>query len=64
MQSKKTKALSGENNKRLKAHRPTNSEVNAAWSDIDKLRPKSKVGVPSLENVIDAKEWVDNGSKL
>lgn len=64
MQSKKATPLSGANNKRLKKHRPTNNESTAAWADIDKLRPESKVSVPSLNNVIEAKDWVDNGSRL
>lgn len=64
MQSKKAKALSGAGNKRLKAHRPTNNAENAAWADIDKLRAESKVSIPSLSNVEEAKDWVDNGSRL
>uniref|UniRef100_UPI002FE50408 DUF3787 domain-containing protein n=1 Tax=Faecalimicrobium dakarense TaxID=1301100 RepID=UPI002FE50408 len=60
----KTKALSGANNERLKKHRPTNSESTAAWADIDKLKPHSKVTIPSLDNVEEAKDWVDNGSRL
>ena len=59
----KVKALSGENNKRLNKYRPTKQEAHAAWADIDKLKPHSKVGVPSLEGVVNAKEWVDNGSR-
>ncbi|MGL5752887.1 MAG: CDIF630_02480 family spore surface protein [Paraclostridium sp.] len=61
---RKSKALSGEGNKRLKKYRPTNSEQNAAWAEIDKLKPDSKVSTPSLQSVIDAKEWVDEGSRL
>lgn len=64
MQSKKAQPLSGENNKRLKKYRPTNNGVNAAWADIDKLQPESKVSIPSLNNVEEAKDWVDNGSRL
>lgn len=64
MQSKKAMPLSGENNKRLNKYRPTNRAYTAAWSETDKLQPESKVSTPSLENVIDAKEWVDNGSRL
>jgi hypothetical protein len=62
--SKKAKALGGANNERLKKYRPTNNEGTAAWADIDKLKPHSKVGIPSLQSVIEAKDWVDNGSKL
>ena len=64
MQSKKAQPLSGEHNKRLKAHRPVKNEGTAAWANIDSLQPESKVSIPSLDNVVEAKEWVDNGSKL
>ena len=64
MQSKKAQPLSGENNKRLKKYRPTDNQVTAAWADIDKLQPESKVSIPSLNNVEEAKDWVDNGSRL
>lgn len=64
MQSKKAKALTGANNKRLKKHTPTNNAENAAWTDIDKLKAESKVSIPSLSNVKEAKDWVDNGSRL
>ena len=64
MQSKKAKALTGANNKRLKKYRPTNNAENAAWTDIDKLKAESKVSIPSLSNVEEAKEWVDDGSRL
>ena len=64
MQSKKAQPLSGTDNRRLKKGVPTNNEGTAAWADIDKLEPDSKVSVPSLENVLEAKDWVDNGSKL
>lgn len=64
MQSKKAQPLSGENNKRLKKYRPTNSAQTADWADIDELKPESKVSVPSLSNVKEAKDWVDNGSRL
>ena len=45
MQSKKAQPLSGEGNKRLKKHRPTNNAETAAWADIDQLKPESKVSV-------------------
>ncbi|WP_334299843.1 CDIF630_02480 family spore surface protein [Romboutsia sp. 13368] len=36
-----------------------------AWSNIDNLRTDgSKVHIPSLYNVEEAKDWVDNGSRL
>ena len=65
MQSKKTQPLSGEHNKRLKSYRPTNNQGTAAWSNIENLRNDgSKVPIPSLNNVEEAKDWVDNGSRL
>jgi hypothetical protein len=64
LQSKKAQPLSGEHNKRLKAHRPVKNEGTAAWANIDSLQPESKVSIPSLDNVEEAKEWVDNGSRL
>ncbi len=64
MDNKKTKALTGANNKRLTKHRPTNNEGTAAWADIDKLKAESKVSMPSMQNVEEAKDWVDNGSRL
>lgn len=64
MQSKKATPLSGANNKRLKKYRPTNNASTAAWSDIDKIEPESKVSIPSLNSVLEAKDWVDNGSRL
>lgn len=64
LQNKKAKALTGANNKRLKKYRPTNNEQSAAWADIDKLQAESKVAIPSLQSVEEAKEWVDDGSRL
>ena len=31
----------------------------AAWADIERLEPISKVPIPSEDQVINAKEWVD-----
>ena len=65
MQSKKSQPLSGAHNKRLKSHKPIKSEGTAAWANIDNLRNDgSRVSIPSLSNVEEAKEWVDNGSRL
>ncbi|MGL5331044.1 MAG: CDIF630_02480 family spore surface protein [Peptostreptococcaceae bacterium] len=64
LKNNKSKALSGANNNRLTKHRPTNNAQNAAWADVDKLKPESKVSIPSLSNVEEAKDWVDNGSRL
>ena len=60
----KAQPLNGKNNIRLKETTPVNNEHTAAWADVDNIMPESQVTQPSLEDVINAKEWVDNGSKL
>lgn len=57
-------ALNGENNKRLYSANPTNSEGMAAWSEDSEILPQSKVEIPDVDNVDEAKDWVDNGSRL
>ena len=57
-------ALNGENNKRLYSARPTNSEGTAAWSEDSEVIPRSKVEIPAVADVEEAKDWVDNGSRL
>lgn len=64
MKTEKCKALSGKNNKRLKSNRPTNSECSAAWAGTEDLKKESNVSIPPLSNVEEAKDWVDNGSRL
>jgi hypothetical protein len=54
----------GKDNKRLRTVNPTNSEGTAAWSGSDELYNVDQVNKPSLDNVVDAKDWVDNGSML
>ena len=60
----KAQPLNGKYNIRLKETTPVNSEYTAAWADVDNIMPESQVTQPSIEDVINAKEWVDNGSKL
>lgn len=62
--NKKDKRLEGNNNKRLTSSKPTDNEGIAAWANEKNKQKNSDVSIPSLENVINAKEWVDNGSKL
>ncbi|NLK27287.1 MAG: DUF3787 domain-containing protein [Clostridiales bacterium] len=64
MTVKKIDNLQGRNNKRLKAIDPTNSEGTAAWQNSEESYKVDMVNKPSIQNVIDAKDWVDNGSKL
>lgn len=54
----------GKNNKRLSSEKATNQEETAAWQNSETLYKVDQVNKPSLERVIDAKDWVDNGSKL
>lgn len=60
----KGEQFQGRNNKRLHTVDPTNNEGTAAWQNSDKNYKVDLVNKPSLENVIDAKDWVDNGSQL
>lgn len=60
----KMEHLTGENNKRLNSSIPTHDESTAAWCDTKKTLKDSHVSIPSEQGVINAKEWVDNGSKL
>ncbi len=54
----------GINNKRQNVKKPTNCEGTAAWQDAETYYEVDKVNKPSIDRVKDAKDWVDNGSKL
>jgi len=62
--TKKNYQLKGNDNKRLTSSKPTDNEGTAAWANEKAKQSPSEVSIPSIENVIDAKKWVDNGSKL
>lgn len=62
--NRKDKQLQGKNNKRLQTVNPTNSEGTAAWQNSETNYDVDQVNKPSLDRVIDAKDWVDNGSRL
>lgn len=64
MKNNKTDSLKGHNNKRLDSTVATNRENTAAWQNKDEEYPVDLVNKPSLDNVVEAKDWVDNGSKL
>ncbi len=62
--AQKNNQLNGSNNKRLSSSKPTDNEGTAAWANEKSRHKNSNVSIPSIDNVINAKEWVDNGSKL
>ena len=62
--NKKHNQLDGKNNERLTTSKPTDNEGTAAWANEKSKQKNSDVSIPSVDNVINAKEWVDNGSKL
>lgn len=64
MKGLKSEALDGKDNKRLNNTVCTHEEITEARANIAKELTHSHVTIPSEENVINNKEWVDNGSKL
>lgn len=58
-----SRQLSGKDNNRLHCPTPVNSGCTEAILNKNEECPHSKVPIPSLESVIEAKDWVDNGSK-
>lgn len=56
--------LQGKSNKRLDTVKPTNSEGTAAWQNSETNYKVDLVNKPSIDRVMDAKDWVDNGSQL
>ncbi|HHV09016.1 MAG TPA: DUF3787 domain-containing protein [Clostridiales bacterium] len=58
--------LKGKDNKRINSKTPTNCECTAAWQNQEGYYKADQVNInkPSLDAVIAAKDWVDNGSKL
>lgn len=62
--NQKSAPLTGAGNKRLSKVSQSDSESTAAWAGTDYDAPKSYVSVPKTTAVEDAKDWVDNGSRL
>lgn len=56
--------LSGKRNKRLNSKLRLNNNYTAAWAEAYKVYPHTNVTAPSEEQTEEAKDWVDNGSKL
>lgn len=60
----KSHVLTGTHNQRINKTSQTDNESTAAWAGTDHKEAKSGVSIPGIHNVVDAKEWVDNGSRL
>jgi len=56
-------ALNGDNNRRLTLKLAVDQGINYALSETDQVIPESNVTIPSEENIEQAKDWVDNGSR-
>jgi hypothetical protein len=54
----------GKGNKRLQKDDSTNSEKTAAWQNPKLIKEEIKHNETAIDSVIDAKDWVDNGSQL
>lgn len=63
MNHDESRQLDGKNNKRLRCATPVNNGYTAPILSDDSKYPETNVTIPSLDNVLDAKEWVDNGSR-
>lgn len=59
-----SRQLNGQNNKRLFSTERLNNNYTAAWTDKGKIYKNTNVTAPSESQVQEAKDWVDNGSKL
>ncbi len=51
-------------NKRINKKYRLESEETAAWTNAVSKAPKTNVSIPSNDAVDNAKDWVDNGSRL
>lgn len=57
-------ALTGSNNKRLNNMDLRNNQNTFPLTDVKCVTKNAKLSIPPEEDVIHAKEWVDNGSRL
>lgn len=64
MRGLKSNALDGRDNKRLNNTTCTHNYMTEARANIENELDHSHVTIPSEFNVIENKDWVDNGSKL
>lgn len=64
MNHDKSQPLTGKDNQRINKISKSDNESTAAWAGTDHKEAHSKVSIPSTNAVLNAKEWVDNGSRL
>ncbi len=64
MDNDKSHALTGKNNKRLDVKMTRDNQSTAAWAQADHRERETNVIIPTDSGIANAKEWVDNGSKL
>ena len=64
MNDAKSRALNGASNQRINKVRTSDNESTAAWTGTDHNTKNANVSIPKSSAVTNAKEWVDNGSRL
>lgn len=64
MNNQKSKPLTGAHNQRINKMTQSGNEATAAWTGAERHTSKSNVTIPGSSAVHNAKEWVDDGSKL
>lgn len=61
---KQDNVLTGKGNKRLNNTDPLHEQNTAAIADAQKVISETQMTIPSTLNVVNAKDWVDDGSRL
>lgn len=64
MNDPKSQALTGVNNNRINKTTKSDSESTLAWTGANHYTKDANVPIPSSQAVQNAKDWVDNGSRL
>lgn len=64
MNDHKESPLTGACNKRLNNMDVRNNQYTFPLADTNYVDPNSKLTIPATEDVVHAKEWVDDGSEL
>ncbi|MBE6024518.1 MAG: DUF3787 domain-containing protein [Cellulosilyticum sp.] len=64
MKDNKCEALTGVSNKRLNNIDLRNNQYTFPLADVETTTQNAHLTIPSEEDVIHAKKWVDNGSRL